>query len=51
MKEILIFHLLLKIISIKFEIQNEVNAAFDFAENSNFPKPEKLYQNIYMEKN
>ena len=40
-----------KIISIKFEIQNEVNAAFDFAENSNFPKPEKLYENIYMEKN
>ena len=39
-----------KVNSMKSEIQCEVNAAFDFAETSNFPKSEKLYQNIYMEK-
>ena len=38
-----------KISSMQLEIQNEINAAFDFAETSNFPKTDKLYQNIYME--
>ncbi len=40
-----------KVNSIKKETSLLVSNAFKFAENSNFPKPEKLYQNIYMDQN
>ncbi len=33
--------------SLKKDIQNEIDEAFDFAEKSKFPESDELYKNIY----